>query len=421
MEYRILAISYFVIGLVVYALPAKADVIVNDDLIVQGSQCVGNDCVNGLDFAGDTLRLSENNLRIRLHDTTAPDLLGQSWNLSANASANGGKSYFSFELKSLEIDTIQFSDGTAPLYDCSVGVPSPFFELPPIIGVIPFGDPVTFPQNPVFDAATSTQIYECLTVPDYTINPILSLGTTADSNVTLGFDSQAETGAISLGSSRFGLVRNLKNVAAGIAETDLLITQTLNDYSAFEDQESQLASLQGQLNVLDAMITDIEDKVFNNQAPTAPNLTSPDNNATGMDTTVTFSWEVSTDADGDTLRYSVTVCEFQDFSGCTAEVVATTGFSIMYAGLGGGTGILLWAGLVMPNRRQRRQRWVYTTCLVSVAILMASCGGGGGSPASASKSHTVSGLNQDTQYYWKVTATDFIDNTDSVVRNFTTL
>ena len=421
MPNKIFAILYFAVGLAVYALPTKADVLVNDDLIIQGSQCVGVDCVDGLDFAGDTLRLQENNLRIRLHDTSAPDLLGQSWNLLANSSANGGNSNFSFELKSLVIDTIQFSDGTAPLYDCSVGVPSPFTDLPPIIGFIPFGDQVTFPQNSVFDSTTSTFIYECLTVPDYTIKPILSLGTTADSNVTLGFDSQAETGAISVGSFNLGLVRNLKNVAVGIAQTDLLITQTLNDYSAFGDQESQLASLQGQVGILDALITDIEDKVFNNQAPTAPNLTSPDNNAINMDTTVTFRWEVSTDANGDTLRYSVTVCEMQDFSGCTPEVVASTGMSMMYAGLGGGTGMLLLVGLVLPNARNRRRQWVYGACVVSTVILMTACGGGGNPPAPASKSHTVTGLSLGTQYYWKVTATDFIDSTDSEVRNLTTL
>lgn len=417
MQTRNLAVLYFVTGLIAYSLPTRADVIVNDDLIVQGSQCVGTDCFDGENFAGDTLLLKENNVRIRLHDTSAPDVLGQSWNLTANASANEGESYFNFELKSLEMDTIQFSDGTAPLYDCSVGVPSPFTGLPPIIGVIPPGEPVTTPQNAIFDG--TSLIYECLTIPDFTRQPILSLGITADSNVTLGFDSEPELGAVSLGSSTFGIVRNLKNVAAGIAETDLLIKQTLNDYSTFGDQETQIASLQVQLATLDAMITDIEDKVFNNQAPTAPILTSPEIGATDLGTTVTFSWEDSTDANGDTLRYSVTVCEMQDFSSCTPEVVATKGFPIIYAGLGGGGGMLLLAGLVMPYKR--KQRWIYSACLLSVAILTASCGGGGGSSPPASINHTVTGLNASTQYYWKVTATDFIDSTDSEVREFTTL
>ncbi len=58
--------------------------------------------------------------------------------------------------------------------------------------------------------------------------------------------------------------------------------------------------------------------------------------------------------------------------------------------------------------------------LILIGLLYA-CGGGGGNPAPSSKTHTVTGLSPGTQYYWKVTATDFIDNTDSEVRNFTTL
>jgi hypothetical protein len=60
--------------------------------------------------------------------------------------------------------------------------------------------------------------------------------------------------------------------------------------------------------------------------------------------------------------------------------------------------------------------------IVTFSLTLTACsGGGGGSPATNNISHTVSGLSPGTQYYWKVTATDFIDSTDSEVRNFTTL
>ena len=49
---------------------AAADQVIPDDLIVQGSLCVGFDCVNNEVFDFDTIRLKENNLRILFHDTS---------------------------------------------------------------------------------------------------------------------------------------------------------------------------------------------------------------------------------------------------------------------------------------------------------------------------------------------------------------
>ncbi len=48
---------------------AEADQVIPDDLIVQGSVCVGFDCVNNESFGFDTIRMKENNLRIKFEDT----------------------------------------------------------------------------------------------------------------------------------------------------------------------------------------------------------------------------------------------------------------------------------------------------------------------------------------------------------------
>ena len=48
---------------------SRAQVIVND-LVVQGSNCVGLDCTTGESFGSDTIRLKENNLRIHFQDTS---------------------------------------------------------------------------------------------------------------------------------------------------------------------------------------------------------------------------------------------------------------------------------------------------------------------------------------------------------------
>ena len=74
------------------------DQVIPDDLIVQGSACVGLDCVNNENFGFDTIRLKENNLRIHFDDTsTQAGFPANDWRLIANDSASGGSSKFSIE------------------------------------------------------------------------------------------------------------------------------------------------------------------------------------------------------------------------------------------------------------------------------------------------------------------------------------
>jgi len=69
-----------------------------DDLIVNGSICAGQDCVNGESFGFDTLRLKENNLRIKFQDTSASaSFPTNDWQITANDSSNGGQNKFSID------------------------------------------------------------------------------------------------------------------------------------------------------------------------------------------------------------------------------------------------------------------------------------------------------------------------------------
>ena len=78
-------------------VPTKDNVIL-DDLIVDGSACIGVDCANGENFGFDTLRLKENNLRIKFEDTSSSaSFPGVDWQLVANESSNGGLNKFSIE------------------------------------------------------------------------------------------------------------------------------------------------------------------------------------------------------------------------------------------------------------------------------------------------------------------------------------
>ncbi len=74
------------------------DVVTADDAIIQGSLCVGLDCVNNESFGFDTIRLKENNTRIKFDDTsTSTGFPNHDWQLTANDSASGGANKFSIE------------------------------------------------------------------------------------------------------------------------------------------------------------------------------------------------------------------------------------------------------------------------------------------------------------------------------------
>jgi len=77
---------------------AQADQVILDDLIVDGSICAGFDCVNGESFGFDTIRLKENNLRIRAQDTSnSASFPTNDWMITFNDSSNGGANKFSID------------------------------------------------------------------------------------------------------------------------------------------------------------------------------------------------------------------------------------------------------------------------------------------------------------------------------------
>jgi hypothetical protein len=96
-------------------LSGTKDQVILDDLIVDGSICAGMDCVNGESFGFDTIRLKENNLRIRFVDTSSTSSFpSRDWQITVNDSANGGQNKFS-------IDDI---DGGRTPFTIEAGAPS---------------------------------------------------------------------------------------------------------------------------------------------------------------------------------------------------------------------------------------------------------------------------------------------------------
>jgi hypothetical protein len=73
------------------------DFVIADDLIVQGSACVGLDCVDGESFGFDTIRMKENNTRLQFDDTsTSAGFPSNNWQIRANSSASGGGNFLAF-------------------------------------------------------------------------------------------------------------------------------------------------------------------------------------------------------------------------------------------------------------------------------------------------------------------------------------
>ena len=95
---RFLATAFGTSALVALGSMATADQVIVDDLIVQGSACIGEDCVNGESFGFDTIRLKENNLRIKAQDTSSTaSFASVDWQITFNESTNGGANKFSID------------------------------------------------------------------------------------------------------------------------------------------------------------------------------------------------------------------------------------------------------------------------------------------------------------------------------------
>ncbi len=87
-----------VAGAALVVSPVVADQVFLDDLIVDGSACIGFDCVDGESFGFDTIRLKENNLRIRFVDTSSTaSFASNDWQITANDESNGGANKFSID------------------------------------------------------------------------------------------------------------------------------------------------------------------------------------------------------------------------------------------------------------------------------------------------------------------------------------
>jgi len=118
-------------------LSSPQDIVHADDVIIDGSLCVGNDCYSGLAFGFDTIVMMENNLRIFFDDTSSiQNYPRNDWRIILNDSTDGGGNYFAIE-DATEVSNIFVLEAGAPdnsLYvdnygDVGIGTSTPYYEL----------------------------------------------------------------------------------------------------------------------------------------------------------------------------------------------------------------------------------------------------------------------------------------------------
>lgn len=81
-------------SLLFVSLTVQADQVIPDDLIVQGSVCVGAECQNNESFGFDTVRLKGENPIIRFLDTSVGSFPGNDWSLGIADHAEGEPTRF---------------------------------------------------------------------------------------------------------------------------------------------------------------------------------------------------------------------------------------------------------------------------------------------------------------------------------------
>lgn len=149
-----------------------------------------------------------------------------------------------------------------------------------------------------------------------------------------------------------------------------------------------------------------------NQAPSEPQLIAPANGAQNVSTSVTFEWRESTDPDGDAVTYTLYYCENPNPLNCAAVQVAhqpaSAQIMLAYAGVGLGFFGMVFFARDSPFKRLRRKSGFILAMVFLTGALLISCssGGGGGSAPSGLRSHAVTNLRFNTQYYWTVVAKD---------------
>lgn len=246
---------------------------------ITGAACIGVDCANGENMSPGELLLKENNTRIRLTNTAvAPEqgserVYGESWNVEANDSLNGGDSYMAFQVKSVVADN-PFSDGTAKAYDCDdLAVTKYDISNVPSVGFVPRGEVFYNPVPVVAGCEFTDGKFKCFhtcqenTQLKHTSTSVLTLGRADNSTgtvkgVAIGYDTTGGAspvaGTVSLGHD--SLKRQMKFLADAVNATDAVNLRSLK-FAELETMLAQVEQLNATLDTVEGNIDAFEQSI----------------------------------------------------------------------------------------------------------------------------------------------------------------
>ncbi len=131
--------------LLILSLSAEAVFFHTTNGSIDGSLCIGFDCIETESFGFDTLKIKENNLRILFDDTSNSASFPQNdWRILINDSTNGGAAYFAVEDSTAARVPFKIEAGAIAnaLYvdsqgDIGIGTSTPVVELHAVDGNTP--------------------------------------------------------------------------------------------------------------------------------------------------------------------------------------------------------------------------------------------------------------------------------------------
>jgi hypothetical protein len=170
----------------------------------------------------------------------------------------------------------------------------------------------------------------------------------------------------------------------------------------------------------------LTEQIDRNKPPSIPKLNLPEDNKENIASTVTFTWDKSSDMDGNPVTYKHCIWSMKEkptFNSCdsvTSQTVSTGGFNqyILLVILLGG---LLLVLLICLGMKKKRNILVLFALAIIITFIIAYIFGQSGTVVSQDTlSKTVSSLKSGNTYYWKVIAEDDKGgSTESETRRFT--
>lgn len=152
----------------------------------------------------------------------------------------------------------------------------------------------------------------------------------------------------------------------------------------------------------------LTEKLELNVMPVVPGLIFPEDNGTVLSQPVTFTWDTSTDADGDSVTYRHCVWKLGDkfnFNDCDLLPTDTAKQGLSCALIALIIGCLILLILFVLFGKKKPGLFVIATILVLIAIILAHyyCGK---TTTAKSQSLSISELESGKVYYWKVIVED---------------